>query len=139
MILDNQTLFSDAQAVTASAASTNILNLAPRATGLAFDVGRGVNVPLMIKVTEAFNNLTSLTVSIQTDDNVGFASPTTIATTPAIPLASLLAGYVFPIDFLPRGISEQYLRLYYTVAGTAPTTGKITAGITLSGPQTNNG
>ena len=39
-------------------------------------------------------------------------------------------------DGLPRGLTLQYGRLTYTVAGTAPTTGKITAGV-VAGVQSN--
>jgi hypothetical protein len=39
-------------------------------------------------------------------------------------------------EFIPRGTSERYMRLNYTVAGTAPTLGKITAGVVM-GSQSN--
>lgn len=139
MILDNQTLFSNAQAITATAASTNVIDLAPIASGVVLDIGVGSDVPLFIQVVEAFNNLTSLTVAVQVDDNSSFSSPTTVMTTAAIPLASLLAGYKFNLDRIPRLTNERYVRIYYTVAGTAPTTGKVTAGVSLSMAQTNNG
>lgn len=138
MILDRQTLFSDRQLVTATAGSVDQIDLAPRGTGIVRDVGAGNNLPVLIQVVETFNNLTSLTVSIQVDEDSAFGSPKTVAVSPAIPLASLVAGYSFPmLDYIPRGSDERYLRLLYTVAGTAPTTGRITAGIMLGGPQTN--
>ena len=139
MILDSQTLFSNAQAITADAGSTNQIDLSPRATGVTRSIGAGNQVPIMIQVVETFNNLTSLAVSLQVDEDSAFGSPTTVATTAAIPLASLVAGYLFNLDYIPRGTNERYVRLYYDVTGTAPTAGKITAGISLSGPQTNNG
>jgi len=37
---------------------------------------------------------------------------------------------------VPIGTNERYMRLKYTLVGTAPTTGKITAGVT-AGNQTN--
>ena len=81
-------------------------------------------------MTEAFNNLTSLTISVETDDNSSFSSATTVFTTTAIVLASLTAGYVLKqLVELPEGTNERYVRLKYTVAGTAPSTGKVTAGI----------
>ncbi len=52
-----------------------------------------------------------------------------------IPLASLVLGYKSPVITLPMKM-ERYIRLNYTVTGTAPTTGKVTAGIT-GGVQTN--
>lgn len=139
MILDNQTLLSDAQAITADAGSTNQIDLSPRASGVIRDIGPGQNVPLLIQVVEAFNNLTSLVVSVQVDEDSAFGSPTTVVSTAAIPLAQLVAGYAFNLDYVPRLSNERYMRLFYDITGTAPTTGKITAGVNLSGPQTNNG
>jgi hypothetical protein len=135
MIFSQQSLFSDGQAVTASAASTNHYDLgAPgtvygHASALAPDQGTGNKITLHVQTTEAFATLTSLTVAVQVDDNTSFSSPTTVLATQAIPVASLVAGYVFNIDELPPRTSERYLRLYYTVAGSNATTGKITAGI----------
>lgn len=137
MILDNQTLLSDAQAITADAGSTNQIDLSPRASGLILDIGPGEQVPLFIQVVETFNNLTNIVVSVQVDEDSAFGSPTTVVSTAAIPLASLVAGYKFNLDWVPRKTNERYMRVYYDITGTAPTTGKITAGISLSGPQTN--
>lgn len=139
MILDRQTLLSDRQAITATAGSTDQIDLSPRASGLVRDIGPGNNLPLFVQVVEGFNNLTSLTVSLQVDEDSAFGSPKTVATTPAILLAQLVAGYKFNLDYVPRGTDERYMRLLYTVAGTAPTLGRITAGISLSEGHTNNG
>lgn len=129
MLLDLQTLFSSAQAITATAASTNSVD-----TGSAKDAGKGGHVPLLIQVTESFNNLTSLTIDIETDDNSSFSSATKLASM-TVPLAKLVAGYQTPIITLPQGL-ERYVRLKYTVTGTAPTTGKVTAGL-CAGVQNN--
>lgn len=137
MILDNQTLFSDAQAIVADAGSTNQIDLSPRATGIINDIGPGNLVPLFIQVVEDFNNLTSMVVSVQIDEDSAFGSPTTVVSTAAIPLATLKAGYKFNLDWVPRLTNERYVRVFYDITGTAPTTGKITAGVSLSGPQTN--
>ncbi|CUS46254.1 MAG: hypothetical protein V4610_06680 [Pseudomonadota bacterium] len=88
-------------------------------------------------MVESFNNLTSLTIGIETDDNAGFSSPKTVWSSPAYALADLAVGAKLLLpDELPVGTDERYLRLKYTVAGTAPTLGKITAGVT-AGNQTN--
>jgi hypothetical protein len=139
MILDRQTLFSDRQLVTATAGSVDQIDLSPRGSGVIRDIGAGVALPLYVQVVESFNNLTSLTISVQLDEDIAFGSPTTVAVSPAIPLAQLVPGFSFPqlVDNVPRGANERYMRLLYTVAGTAPTTGRITAGISLTGPQTN--
>lgn len=129
MLLDQQALFSAAQAITATAASTNVID-----TGSNKDVGKYGDIPLMIQVVEGFNNLTSLTVTVQTDDNSAFSSAADVLSM-TIPLASLVLGYKSPVITLPMKM-ERYIRLNYTVTGTAPTTGKVTAGIT-GGVQTN--
>ncbi len=130
MLLDQQALFSAAQAITATAASTNVID-----TGSNKDVGKYGDIPLLIQVVEGFNNLTSLTVTVQTDDNSAFSSAADVLSM-TIPLASLVLGYKSPVITLPMKM-ERYIRLNYTVTGTAPTTGKVTAGIT-GGVQTND-
>ncbi|EIX9642904.1 hypothetical protein ML090_000108 [Klebsiella pneumoniae] len=129
MLLDQQALFSAAQAIMATAASTNVID-----TGSNKDVGKYGDIPLLIQVVEGFNNLTSLTVTVQTDDNSAFSSAADVLSM-TIPLASLVLGYKSPVITLPMKM-ERYIRLNYTVTGTAPTTGKVTAGIT-GGVQTN--
>lgn len=129
MLLDQQALFSAAQAITATAASTNVID-----TGSNKDVGKYGDIPLLIQVVEGFNNLTSLAVTVQTDDNSAFSSAADVLSM-TIPLASLVLGYKSPVITLPMKM-ERYIRLNYTVTGTAPTTGKVTAGIT-GGVQTN--
>ncbi|SWI82757.1 Uncharacterised protein [Klebsiella pneumoniae] len=129
MLLDQQALFSAAQAITATAASTNVID-----TGSNKDVGKYGDIPLLIQVVEGFNNLTSLTVTVQTDDNSAFSSAADVLSM-TIPLASLVLGYKSPVITLPMKM-ERYIRLNYTVTDTAPTTGKVTAGIT-GGVQTN--
>lgn len=143
MIFDSTSLFSSAQAITASAASSNVIDLGQpgtvfgAATPLARDIGKGAEVPIGLRVVESFNNLTSLTVMVETDDNAGFTSPTAVFTSIAYPLADLASGarHLLP-DEIPVGVNERYVRLKYTVAGTAPTTGRITAGI-VAAVQTN--
>lgn len=131
MIFDN--LLSNAQAITATAVSTNIHDLGP--LRITRDIGKGKPIPLLIQVVEAFNNLTSLTVALQVDDNSAFSSAKTVWSS-TIVLADLKAGRVVVPEFITRGTDEQFLRLNYTVTGTAPTTGKITAGVTM-GNQSN--
>lgn len=142
-IFDRTGLFSDRQAITATAVSTNVVDLGAAGTPygstspIVRDVGKGTKVPLHVSVTETFNNLTSLTISIETDDNAAFSSATTVWTSPAYTLAQVAVGakYLLP-DVLPVGTNERYVRLRYTVAGTAPSTGRVTAGVVFD-RQTN--
>lgn len=129
MLLDKKLLMSQAQAITATAASTDIID-----RGDTKDVGKAGDIPLLIQVVETFNNLTSLAVAIQTDSDSGFGTAKTLATV-TVPLADLKAGYQLPVITLPQK-TQRYLRLNYTVTGTAPTTGKVTSGI-VAGVQTN--
>ncbi|OHV24942.1 hypothetical protein EOS93_25205 [Rhizobium sp. RMa-01] len=135
MIFDNQSMLSNAQAITATAASSNTLDLGPIASGVVRDIGKGKPIPFRLQVVESFNNLTSLTIELQTDDNSGFTSAKTVWTQTVL-LANLTAGKVLLPEWVPRGTDEKYVRLNYTVTGTAPTTGKITAGVTM-GNQSN--
>jgi hypothetical protein len=143
MIMDATLQFSNAQAITADTASTNIIDLG--ATGTAYgaaqalvrDIGKGLDVPLVVTVTETFNNLTSMNISIQVDDNSAFSSANTVFRSPEYLLADLVAGkqYLLP-DAFPVGTNERYVRLYIDITGTAPSTGKITAGAVMA-RQTN--
>lgn len=123
MLLDMETLFSNAQAVTATAASTNVIHTA---YGKLKEISFGTPLPLLIQVVEDFEGLTSLKVAVQTSADEAFTSPVTLAETAAIAAADLKAGYRFPINFMPKG-NLGYTRLYYTVVGTG-TAGKIDAG-----------
>lgn len=121
MILDEQALFSDKQAVTATAASTNVIKV----NG---DIGKGEPVEILAQVVETFAGVTSVKLSVQTCATED-GTYEDLVSTDAIAVAKLKAGYKFPIKFLPTGI-KNFLRLNYTVVGTAAgTAGKITAGI----------
>lgn len=127
MILDKENLFSDDQAITGTANSTNVVDL-----GVVRDIGKGVSIPLLIQVTADFNGADTISASVQTDDNEAFSSATTLAVSGAIPIASLVAGYQFPIQYMPIN-TERYLRIVYTFTGaTAPTAGTVTAGVVAS-------
>lgn len=141
MILDQTVLLSDDQAITATAASTDYLDLGAtgtpklrNATALIRNISKGEPIPFLVQITEAFNTLTSLTVAIQTDDNTSFSSPTTVYSE-SIALASLTLGARIGIDVLPKNVKERYMRMYYTVVGTAPTLGKVTAGVSMGNSQ----
>ena len=141
MIFDKLGLFSNAQAVTASAASTDIVDFgAPgtpirAAAALSQDLGKSI-IPIRIQVVTTFLTLTSLTVSWQMDNDEGFGSPTTVLASQAIPVATLIAGYVFNIQHVPLLSEERYGRLLYTVAGSNATAGAVTAGFVVAN-QTN--
>lgn len=125
MLHDSFNTFSEQQAVTANAASTDIMDCGYATT---VGIGAGKQLYLVVELDEAFNNLTSVAFAFQTDDNSSFSSPTAVDTR-TIALASLAAaniGNLYTFALPPTGL-ERYLRMYYTVTGTTPTTGKVTA------------
>lgn len=127
MIIDHENLFSDEQAVTATAASENIIDL-----GTDRDIGNGEPLEVLVSVGETFTaaGAATLTVSLQTDDNASFSSPTTLVSSPALALAELDAGSQVFRYRVPYG-TERYLRLNYAV-GTGPmTAGNVTSGLIL--------
>jgi hypothetical protein len=126
MRLDSQAIFSDAQAITKTDVSTNVVKLASTEHGLT-EIAFGKEIPLLIQVVEDFNNATSVKVGVQTSATEDFSSVTTLVEA-TLALADLKAGKKFPIKSVPAG-NKGFMRLYYTVTGTAPTTGKITAGV----------
>ena len=143
MIVDNTLVFSDSQAITADAASTNIVDIGAAGTAyghsaaVARDIGKNTEIPLFISVTETFTNLTSLNIKVQVDDAAGFGTVVTVAQSGEIALASLVAGYkfTFPAE-LPEGVNKRYVRLYYDITGSAPDAGKIFAAV-VAGRPTN--
>lgn len=118
MILDADLVFSNKQAVTATAESTNTLDL-----GVAGDA-IGQELTIHVVVDTAFSTLTSLTVSLETSANN--STWTTVLSGPAIARASLTKGASIFCVRVPRGLSR-YVRLKYTVGGSNATAGKVTA------------
>jgi hypothetical protein len=132
MIIDKQNTLSDGQAITATAVSTNVLDL-----GNTSRSDEGAPVTLLAQVEAAFTaaGAATLTVTLETDDNEAFSSATVLLSTGAIPKATLVRGYQIPISFLPANC-ERYVRLNYTVATGPMTAGMMNAGIVLA-RQTN--
>lgn len=128
MILDGNLQFCSAQAVTASADSTNTIDLLN-----AGDLGAGEDIRVAILCTTTATAVGAATLNIQLVGAAGgdaaFASPQIIDETSPIPKASLLAGNRFELN-VPRIwagsavlASIRYLKLTFTVA-----TGPLTAG-----------
>lgn len=139
MILDTQNLFSDDQALTATAASTNVIDLgaggtpAIGASALGRQIGIGEPVEILIQLTvDSGGTSPTLDVDLQQDTVAAFSSATNIASSEQ--LAGGSAGDRVSIHWVPHGQSERYLRVYYTLGGTSPTY-TVTAGIVL-GTQT---
>lgn len=133
MYMDRQNLFSNAQAVTTgSTASTDIIDL-----GSVRDIGAGEELEVIVVIDTTFTSGGSGTLDfkLQTDSAVGFGTVTTLFSTGAIAVATLVAGYSVARWKIPRGVSR-YLRLQYVVATADMTAGTITAGISLGRQDT---
>lgn len=146
MIFDKQTLFSDAQAITASAGSTNTIDLGATGTvygnsvALSRDIGPGKEIPILVQVVTAFDSVAddeTLTVALQLDTTDTITPDKTITLGTLTNAQLKVAGTRIPFRVVPDGVNLRYARLYYTVAGSGNfTAGKITAGI-VAGVQTN--
>lgn len=117
MIQDVQNVFSDAQALTATAVSTNVVDL-----GADNNVGVGEPMAVVIQLTVAADATTgdeTYTAAIKTDDNSGLSSATTLGTLTIAAGAAAGTRYQF---VLPKDTTlERYLRVDYTLGGTTPT------------------
>lgn len=119
-MIDSLLMFSDKQVITKTSVSENIIDL-----GKDREIAFGNPIPLLATVKEDFNNLTNLTVTVETSATEDFSSSVELASS-TVALANLKKGALIPICFMPCG-NKGFTRLKYTVTGTAPTTGKISA------------
>src|SRR4249920_1538162 len=102
MIIDRENRFAWGQAVTATAASTDIIDLAPPSTGR--DIGAGKPLIFVVDVDTLVTAMDS-----------AFSSPVVLYSSPAVPKASMTAGYRICAVDVPRGVLR-YLRANFTVA-----------------------
>lgn len=117
MYLDAQHLFSDGQSLTATAASTNLIDL-----GGDHNVGIGEPMVVVVYLDVAADDTTgdeTYVVALQTDDNSSFSSAAQIGS--ATITRGDAAGTRYAIPVPPDETGEQYLRLNYTLGGTTPT------------------
>ena len=118
MLLSKYGVLSDAQAITTTAVSTNVIDcLVANAK-----IGDGGSLFLNARVNEAFSGGTSLALALQSSASESSGYVTKI-TTPAIVTASLTAGATVISIGLPMDLLR-YLRCNYTVVGTY-TAGKL--------------
>lgn len=141
MILDQTNLFSDAQVVTATAASENVIDLG--ATGvpqpvpqgapsvaLKRDIGKGTPIDLLVQlVADTTGTPGTLTVELQVDDNEGFASAKTVESSV---MQGTDAGSRINMRYLPVGVDERYFRLNYVEAGGTTPSYTVTAGLVMA-------
>lgn len=125
MILDAHARFSNAQAITASAASTNLMDL--NATERRPGTGKPIYfvVVCTVAMTDSGSDST-VTVTLQSDSTSAFGSAATVLTLPVF-AATSAAGTRRVIQLPADTAHEQYIRAYYTVANGNLTTGSFTA------------
>ncbi len=133
MIVDYANQFSDAQAVTSTAISTNVIDLG--ATPTLRDIGNGQPLYLVV-ITQATCTDTSsdatVTFSLESDSTANLATSATVHfTTGALAFATYAtAGTLVAAVALPFSSYERYLGLRYTVASGPLTAGAFDAFLT---------
>lgn len=127
MNLDAQGLFSDAQALTATAASTNLIDF-----GVDGNIGIGEPMSVVLVLDVAADDTTgdeTYAVALQVDDNASFSSAAQIGSATITRGDAAGTRYVIPVPQDETG--EQYMRINYTLGGTTPTV-TVTAFLTPS-------
>lgn len=136
MYVDKQLEFSDSQAVTATAISTNVADLNPAfKLNTSVDIGTGEDVYLVVQcdTTATAAGAATVVVTLESSAAAGLTSSNIHWTSAAWALSDLTGGKTLAMIKLPTGINTPYLRyigVRYTV-GTGPlTAGAFSAFIT---------
>lgn len=117
MILDGQLQFSDNQSVTVTAVSTNSVDLGPFTNNLNVAIGTGEVLYVFINNPAALVGAgATVTVTLETDDNSAFSSPTVVQTLGTFG-ALAVAGTVIVARLAAVVNFERFIQLRYTVAG----------------------
>lgn len=128
-MIDAKLIFSEAQAITASAAS-NVLNMGVANANLG-------DAPLKVRfiVEETFdstNDTATLTIALQhSATDFGGTAVLVQGAKHAISATTLIKGVYLPEFAIPKE-HKQYLRLYYTVGTENFSAGKLTAWIDIA-------
>lgn len=143
MLIDAKELFSDEQALTATAISTNVIDLLP--TGGAINSGdtggptanTTVNIaggkPLYFyawvhTVLDSSGEAATLTATLESSADTSNGTPTVHWTSGSIAEATLATGYWIAKGIvLPNGSYKRYLCVNYTVGTENFTSGKVSA------------
>lgn len=136
MILNKNLILAEAQAITATAISQNVIQWPANgimygdAAAIVRNLGPGTPMPILLQVVETFATLTSLTITLETAAAADLSSSTVLASSGAIPLASLVAGHRPSfLRYFPDATMLAFLGLRFTVGGSNATAGKITAAV----------
>src|SRR4051812_48595509 len=107
-IVDHNLYMSDAQAVTASAASTRSLDFATATR----NIGAGEPLELVVQVATTTGSAGSSTVTFALQDSADNSSFADVVASAAIAKATLVAGYEALRIRLPSGL-RRYIQVYY--------------------------
>lgn len=130
MMIDRQLRFSNDQAVTASAASTDLIDLHSATVNL----GTGQPIYWITVCTLAMTDSGSdstVTAALETDDASSFGSATAVQSATAFGATSA-AGTRRVVRLDKFSTAERYLRVYYTVANGNLSQGSFTSFLSTS-------
>lgn len=143
MFVDTQTELSDAQAVTSTAISSNVIDLQAALGGgtniaggnTLLDIGQGEDVYLVVQTAVAITDTGSdatLTVTLESATDAGLTSGAVVhlATSALAFAAYSAAGSQILVAKLPVADYKRYLGVRYTVAAGPFTAGAIDAFLT---------
>lgn len=132
MFVDSLTLLSDAQALTATAYSTNTIDLG--SVTPKREIGGGEPLALVVSVdvaadfttgdeTYQFNFVQSANANLSSDDDLAMRAVSAAS-------SGLAAGTIVVVPVPQGSVTKQYIGAQYVLAGTTPTI-TVTAFITL--------
>ena len=130
MYIDKALQVSNEQAVTATAASTDVIDFGQANP----DVGMTDQCSMVITTDEAATASGAATVTFSVQDSADNSTFADVAVTAAIGKATMVAGYQHVIP-MPTKL-RRYCRVYYTVATGPLTAGKFSAQV-VTGVQQN--
>jgi hypothetical protein len=139
MIIDAFNEFSAGQAVTATALSTNVIDLGPTQSGQRRDIGNGEEMWLVVQTnvaaTDAGNDAT-LAVTLESADNEAISTNATVHyTTGALAFADFSpARTALAVIRIPNALYRRYLAVRFTVAS-GPLTGGTFSAALVKDPQ----
>lgn len=133
MLLDKQNVFDWQAALTASRASTDVIDLV-NARDLGGSFVDNPNLKIRLTVTTTFQSSGSSTLTVSFQGSTDNSNWDTYLSMPAVAKASLAAGYQLDIPWPDRLSGQslpQYIRLNYTVGTTDFTAGALSAYVIL--------
>jgi len=128
MIQDKQLEFSNSQAITATAQSTNVIDLGARGSWGKGSYGeRDVDIVFTVDQTFAAAGAATLTPQLRTSANSDMSGAVVVQSGPTLAIADLAAGADFAWKPDLGGAMARYCDINYVVATGPFTAGKLTA------------